>query len=222
DQVIFDRGEVTKPDGSPYTVFTPFAKKWKATLAETPHLACPNPNPAKQMYYYRQEPRQILSLEDIGFYKTDCQFVPPTLDVSLIARYDQTRDFPALQGTTRIGMALRFGTISVRACVSEALETNEIWLNELIWREFFMQILYHFPQVEKQAFKPAYDHIRWRDDEVDFGRWCEGQTGYPLVDAGMRELNATGFMHNRVRMVAASFLCKHLLIDWRWGEAYFA
>lgn len=124
--------------------------------------------------------------------------------------------------TSHLGIALRFGTISIRECVSFAIKHNDTWLSELIWREFFMQILYHFPEVVHRSFKPQYDYIEWRNNEEEFQHWCKGETGYPIVDAGMRQLNTTGFMHNRVRMIVASFLCKHLLIDWRWGEAYFA
>lgn len=144
------------------------------------------------------------------------------MDAEIINEYDKQRDFPALQGTTQLGIALRFGTISIRTCVAFALQHNQTWLGELIWREFFMQILYHFPQVVNQPFKAKYDFIEWRINEEEFEKWCEGNTGYPIVDAGMRELNQTGYMNNRVRMIVASFLCKHLLIDWRWGEAYFA
>ena len=149
-------------------------------------------------------------------------FQQPQLRADIINNYDKYRDYPALAGTTNLGIALRFGTISIRQCVAFARQHNEVWLSELIWREFFMQILYHFPNVVSESFKKKYDGIQWRNNEVEFERWCKGETGYPLVDAGMRQLNSTGYMHNRVRMVAASFLCKHLLIDWRWGEAYFA
>lgn len=148
--------------------------------------------------------------------------VDPTLKKSIINDYDKYRDFPAMEHTTHLGVALRFGTISVRKCVQFASEHNETWLNELIWREFFMQILYHFPKVVNHSFKEKYENIQWRNNEKEFDLWCKGKTGYPMVDAGMRQLNETGFMHNRVRMVVASFLTKHLLIDWRWGEAYFA
>jgi len=165
---------------------------------------------------------QVISLENLGFLETDLSFKEPHLDATIIDHYDKTRDYPALMGTTHLGIALRFGTISVRRCVTFALKHNATWLSELIWREFFMQILYHYPHVVTESFRKQYDAIQWRNDEVEFQQWCEGQTGYPLVDAGMRQLNTSGYMHNRVRMVVASFLCKHLLIDWRWGEAYFA
>lgn len=218
DQVIFDKDDVIKRDGNPYTIYTPYSKKWKQLLA-TDHYKTYQPHYAN---FFRQQFTEILSLDEIGFAKTDITFEIPTLDAGIIGEYDKFRDFPALQKTTGLGVALRFGTISIRKCLAFAVEHNQTWLNELIWREFFMQILYHFPHVEHQSFKKRYDHIKWRNDEQEFEQWCQGKTGYPIVDAGMRQLNATGYMHNRVRMIAASFLCKHLLIDWRWGEAYFA
>lgn len=218
DQVIFEKDEIVKNDGSPYTVYTPFSKKWKEKFYQTQihstRLNFEN--------FYSFKAKNIHGLKEIGFEKTDMLFKEPVLDKKIIESYDKNRDFPALDHTTRLGIALRFGTISVRKCVKYASEHNEIWLNELIWREFFMQILYHFPKVVKNCFKEKYEKIKWRNDEDEFKLWCEGKTGYPIVDAGMRQLNETGFMHNRVRMVVASFLTKHLLIDWRWGEAYFA
>ena len=218
DQVIFDKKDILKKDGTPYTVYTPYSKQWREKLQPKDYqLVKPNYSNLLQ-----EAPTNIHSLEDIGFEKTDMIFKTPELDGSIIDTYDKLRDFPAQKGTTKLGIALRFGTISVRKCVAFALEHNQTWLSELIWREFFMQILYHFPKVVRQSFKHKYDHIQWRNNEVEFERWCEGKTGYPIVDAGMRQLNETGYMHNRVRMVVASFLCKHLLIDWRWGEAYFA
>lgn len=218
DQVIFDRTNILKSDGKPYTVYTPYARKWKATL-EAKHYASFSMDFEALL---PQKPQTLHSLADIGFKPTGLVFKQPSLQLDLIADYDKYRDFPALEHTSLLGMALRFGTISIRQCVAFALAHNQTWLSELIWREFFMQILYHFPTVVDMSFKPKYDHIVWRNDVDDFERWCTGTTGYPLVDAGMRQLNQTGFMHNRVRMVVASFLCKHLLIDWRWGEAYFA
>ncbi|MBX3163661.1 MAG: deoxyribodipyrimidine photo-lyase [Bacteroidetes bacterium] len=218
DQVIFDKNEVVKNDGTPYTVYTPYLKKWKELLTEK-HYKVYKLDFKK---LYQQSFSEILSLEENGFKKTDIHFETPTLDASIINEYDKYRDYPALQRTTQLGIALRFGTISIRQCVAFALNHNQTWLNELIWREFFMQILYHFPKVVHHSFKAKYDFILWRNDEQEFELWCEGKTGYPIVDAGMRQLNKTGYMHNRVRMIVASFLCKHLLIDWRWGEAYFA
>lgn len=218
DQVIFDKNEVLKNDGLPYTVYTPYSKKWKERLTDEHYKSYKT----DFSNFLKQDFKDIHSLKEIGFEKTDMIFQAPKLDVSIIKKYDKYRDFPAMQRTTQLGIALRFGTISIRKCVVFALEHNQTWLNELIWREFFMQILYHFPKVENQSFKAKYDAIQWRNNEQEFVLWCEGKTGYPIVDAGMRQLNETGYMHNRVRMITASFLCKHLLIDWRWGEAYFA
>ncbi|WP_414845175.1 cryptochrome/photolyase family protein [Chryseobacterium sp. IT-36CA2] len=218
DQVIFDKDQIIKKDGSPYTVYTPFAKKWRELLTPE-HYQSVELN-VKNLF--PQKYSEILTLKEIGFKKTEFDFKKQVLNAVIIDNYDQFRDYPSLQHTTQLGIALRFGTISIRKCVDFALKHNAVWLSELIWREFFMQILYHFPQVVHQSFKRQYDNIHWRNNEKEFKHWCEGTTGYPIVDAGMRELNQTGFMHNRVRMIVASFLCKHLLIDWRWGEAYFA
>jgi deoxyribodipyrimidine photo-lyase len=218
DQVVFDKNDVLKNDGTPYSVYTPYSKKWKQLL--TPE----NYKTYKTDYtnFFRQEFRKMHSLNEIGFEKTDICFETPKLEEKIIDEYDKFRDYPAMQRTTELGIALRFGTISIRKCVAFALNRNQTWLNELIWREFFMQILYHFPRVVTQSFKAKYDTIKWRNNEQEFEKWCKGETGYPIVDAGMRQLNQTGYMHNRVRMIVASFLCKHLLIDWRWGEVYFA
>ncbi|RYD96567.1 MAG: deoxyribodipyrimidine photo-lyase [Sphingobacteriales bacterium] len=218
DQVIFDQSDVLKPDNNPYTVYTPYAKKWRSLLMPE-HLAAQE---VRVEHFHKTGATKIPGLEAIGFIKTDISSEAPQLDIDLISDYDKYRDYPALQRTTLLGIALRFGTISIRRCVAFALQHNGVWLAELIWREFFMQILFHFPRVVSQAFKMKYDFIEWRNNEAEFARWCIGDTGYPIVDAGMRQLNQTGFMHNRVRMIVASFLCKHLLIDWRWGEAYFA
>ena len=221
DQVIFEKDEVIKDDGKPYTVFTPYSRKWKAMLTEIQL----KPYPVKKYLYnfYKQEPRQIPSLESIGFKAAGISFPSKTLNRDLLAHYQQQRDFPGIAGTSKLGVHLRFGTISCRALAVKAKELSVVYLNELIWRDFYHMILWHFPGVGKgRAFKPQYDNIEWRKDEGEFGRWCNGQTGYLIVDAGMRELNTTGFMHNRVRMIVASFLSKHLLLDWRLGEAYFA
>lgn len=218
DQVIFEKDEVMKNDGTPYTVYTPYSKKWKELLKKG-NIKNFKIDFSKFLSY---KPSQFPELKDIGFQKTDLEKVDPALKKSIIYDYDKYRDFPGMEHTTHLGVALRFGTISVRKCVQFALKHNETWLNELIWREFFMQILYHFPKVVNQCFKEKYEKIEWRNNEKEFDLWCKGKTGYPMVDAGMRQLNETGFMHNRVRMVVASFLTKHLLIDWRWGEAYFA
>lgn len=220
DQVVFEKDEVVKADGKPYTVFTPYSRQWKARLNNF-YLKS---YPVKSYYnsFLKTNPVELPSLADIGFLPSGISLPPRRIPASLIARYDQTRDFPSLRGTSRLGIHLRFGTVSIRQLAVLAREKNQTWLNELIWREFYSMILWHFPHVQHSSFKPAYDRIPWRNDENDFQKWREGKTGYPLVDAGMRELNTTGFMHNRVRMVTASFLTKHLLIDWRWGEAYFA
>ncbi|WP_343560368.1 deoxyribodipyrimidine photo-lyase [Sphingobacterium sp.] len=218
DQVIFDKNELLKNDGTPYTVYTPYARKWREKLTPEDYQS----KNYKTGLFFQQAYLPIIALEKIGFKKTDLSFEPPKLSAAIIDSYDKYRDYPALAATTNLGIALRFGTISIRQCVAFARQHNELWLSELIWREFFMQILYHFPNVVSESFKKKYDSIQWRNNETEFERWCQGRTGYPLVDAGMRQLNKTGYMHNRVRMVAASFLCKHLLIDWRWGEAYFA
>ena len=218
DQVIFDKNEIVKNDGTPYTVYTPYSIKWKELLC-TENYKTYKPDYSN---FFRQDFSEIHLLNEIGFEKTDIVFETPKLDANIIDEYDKYRDYPALQRTTQLGISLRFGTISIRQCVAFALQHNQTWLNELIWREFFMQILYHYPKVVNQSFKAKYDFIQWRNNEQEFEMWCKGKTGYPIVDAGMRQLNETGFMHNRVRMIVASFLCKHLLIDWRWGEAYFA
>ncbi|NOS91835.1 MAG: deoxyribodipyrimidine photo-lyase [Cyclobacteriaceae bacterium] len=220
DQVIFEKSEVVKDDGLPYTVFTPYSRKWKAALTEASHqsFAC-----EKLFQHFKKvAPLPFPSLAEIGFEETTFSFPERMVKQSIIEKYDQQRNFPAIAGTTKLSVHLRFGTVSIRKLVQIALKKNETWLNELIWRDFYHMILWHFPQVETKAFKPAYDKIKWRNNEKEFAAWCQGQTGYPIVDAGIRELNQTGFMHNRVRMIVASFLTKHLLIDWRWGEAYFA
>ncbi len=221
DQVIFEKGEVVKEDGRPYTVFTPYSKKWKSQL-QAPML---KRYPTRELFdrFYRQPARPLPSLADIGFQAVDKPFPSRQLREDIIRKYDRQRDFPALEGTSKMGVHLRFGTVSIRELAERALALNAVYLNELIWRDFYHAILWHFPQVgEGKSFKPEYDWIKWRNNEEEFERWCRGNTGYPIVDAGMRELNETGYMHNRVRMVVASFLTKHLLIDWRWGEAYFA
>jgi deoxyribodipyrimidine photo-lyase len=220
DEVIFEKDEVVKDDGKPYTVYTPYQRKWYQTLKPFHLKAYPN----KKYFngFLKTGPFSIPSLQQIGFEKSDRIF-PAIHYQDMIADYAEKRNFPAIEGTTHIGLHLRFGTVSIRELVRTASKHSEkTWLNELIWREFYMMILHHFPGTADHAFKPEYDRIKWVNDEAQFEAWCGGQTGFPLVDAGMRELNATGYMHNRVRMVAASFLTKDLLIDWRWGERYFA
>ncbi|MEY8848756.1 deoxyribodipyrimidine photo-lyase [Psychroserpens sp. XS_ASV72] len=221
DQVIFEKSEVVKNDGDPYVVFTPYMKTWKETF-KTHDLEIYYTNSyLKNLVEHSRLPN--LSLSDIGFETSNQKIEEYTVTPTLIQDYEATRNFPAKNGTSRLGPHLRFGTVSIRKMVKKAIaEENEIFWQELIWREFFMQILWHFPHTKDESFKSKYDRIEWRNNEDEFKKWCDGKTGYPLVDAGMRELNETGFMHNRVRMLVGSFLCKHLLIDWRWGEAYFA
>ncbi|WP_276370405.1 deoxyribodipyrimidine photo-lyase [Chryseolinea sp. H1M3-3] len=220
DHVIFEKEEILKPDGTPYTIFTPYAKTWKQKLSEFYYKSYPSERYLKNLQKVKS--LSMPTLADLGFIKSVVDFPERVIKTATIEKYHLQRNFPSIKGTTRLSVHLRFGTVSIRKLVQVALKKNETWLNELIWREFFQMILWHFPHVVDHAFKPAYDRVEWRNNPKEFEAWCEGKTGYPIVDAGMRELNATGFMHNRVRMIAASFLTKHLLIDWRWGEAYFA
>ena len=221
DQVIFEKNDIVKSDGKPYVVYTPYMKQWKNLFNN------------KQLKKYDSESNLSrlakhinvvdCDLSEMGFKKSSQKIKNYTLTPLLIQTYEATRNFPSKDSTSRLGPHLRFGTTSIRNIVRRAVkEENEIFWQELIWREFFMQILWHFPYTATESFKPKYDRIIWRNNETEFKAWCDGKTGYPLVDAGMRQLNKTGFMHNRVRMLVGSFLCKHLLIDWRWGEAYFA
>ena len=221
DQVIFERNEITKKDGTPYKVYTPYSKKWLESFEyQGIHFF---PSEDHLTMCIEENTDQFPTLEEIGFKKSSIKVASYTATSELIDTYEATRNYPAKNSTSKLGTHLRFGTVSVRKMVDKASKSNNItFLKELIWREFFMQILWHFPQTIKKSFKPKYDRILWKNNENDFDAWCKGETGYPLVDAGMRELNKTGFMHNRVRMLVGSFLCKHLLIDWRWGEAYFA
>ncbi len=220
DHVIFEKSDILKEDGTPYSVFTPYSRKWKAALCMEALNEFPSEKKLHRMV--KQEPTPMPSLDSLGFQKTGFDFPKTSATNELIGGYAENRDFPAREGTSRLGLHLRFGTVSIRRLAAQASLHSGTFLNELIWREFFQMVLWHYPKVVGKCFKPAYEGIEWLNDETDFQAWCEGKTGYPLVDAGMRELNATGFMHNRVRMVTASFLTKHLLIDWRWGEAYFA
>ncbi|MBK6978769.1 MAG: deoxyribodipyrimidine photo-lyase [Cytophagaceae bacterium] len=221
DQCIFEKKEILSGSNEPYTVFTPYSKKWKATLTE--FYVKPYPIEKYVNLFLKIDPFPMLSIEEIGFEKTNIQFQNPELNTKIIANYHKNRDIPSISGTSKLSMHLRFGTISIRKCVQFALKYNETWLNELIWRDFYMNILANFPQINQGlSFKLKYDLINWRNNSEEFEAWCNGRTGFPIVDAGMRELNATGFMHNRVRMIVGSFLCKDLLIDWRWGETYFS
>jgi deoxyribodipyrimidine photo-lyase len=220
DHVIFDKSEVMKDDGKPYTIYTPYSKKWKSRLDELSFATYESKKKLSNLLPLTAT--KIQSLKEMNFEKSELDFPKRKINDKIISGYEQTRDFPAINGTSRLSLHLRFGTISTRLLARHAQQYNEKYLNELIWRDFYQMIIYHFPHTVEHAFKPAYDRIMWVNNENDFAHWCSGHTGYPMVDAGMRELNETGFMHNRVRMVVASFLSKHLLIDWRWGEKYFA
>jgi len=220
DQVIFEKSEILKPDGKLYTVFTPYSKIWKKNLDIKKIENFTSENLLKNLV--KTTPFNMPKIESIGFIDTKFKIENYKINKKIIENYHNTRNFPYIDGTSNLSVHLRFGTVSIRELVKIAVNINQQWLNELIWREFFMMILYHFPKVENSAFKTKYESIPWRNNEQEFQKWCEGNTGYPIVDAGMRQLNQTGLMHNRVRMIVASFLTKHLLIDWRWGELYFA
>lgn len=221
DQVIFERNEIVKSDGTPYKVYTPYSKKWIEAYKSNKISILNSESLLEKLY--KNDTIKSLSLKDIGFNQSKQKIEPYNTTEVIINNYESTRNFPAEEGTSKIGPHLRFGTVSIRKIVHKAAQSNNnTYLKELIWREFFMQILWHFPYTVTKSFKPQYDNIKWRNNNEEYNAWCKGQTGYPLVDAGMRELNNTGFMHNRVRMLVGSFLCKHLLIDWRLGEAYFA
>ena len=221
DQVIFSKDEIAKKNKEVYSVFTPYSRVWLATANDFYLKSYPTEKYFKN--FYKQEPMAFPTLQSMGFETVKEKFPSKEFDKELIKDYDKTRDIPGIAGTSRLGVHLRFGTISIRKLVVFAKKNNAVFLKELIWREFYQMILWQSDGVKKEkAFKPKFDNIKWRNNEDEFKLWCEGKTGYPIVDAGMRQLNAIGYMHNRVRMIAASFLSKHLLIDWRWGEAYFA
>ncbi|HMW58536.1 MAG TPA: deoxyribodipyrimidine photo-lyase [Leptospiraceae bacterium] len=219
DQCIFEKSEVVKDSGEPYTVFTPYFRKWKVRLESFDMTAFPSEKRLERMA--RLPASKMPGLDQLGFVPSSIRIEDPSIPENIIASYAETRDYPSLRGTTHLGVHLRFGTLSIRTLAKSA-QKSQVFLSELAWRDFFMMILYHFPHSATRSFKPQYDRIVWRNNENEFEAWKEGRTGYPLVDAGMRELVQTGFMHNRVRMVTASFLCKHLLIDWRKGERFFA
>jgi len=219
DQVIFEPGEIVNGSGEFYKVFTPYSKNWLEKFRTTRVQPLPV---AQWNHLSHTSPLPLPSLSDMGFAPSPIEIPSSQLDEEIVRHYEERRNFPAQRGTSRLGIHLRFGTLSIRKLALKAITLNATYLNELIWREFYAMILGNAPQVVDRAFKPQYDRIPWRNNETEFEAWCAGTTGYPIVDAGMRELNATGFMHNRVRMIVASFLTKHLLIDWRWGEAYFA
>lgn len=230
DHVVFEKGEILKADGTPYVVFTPYKRKWIERLEsriehEGKGLSFYFKSYPTEKYFghlLEFEGRKLVTLDEMGFKRTDTAFPSQTVSQSTIKKYDKQRDFPAIDGTSKLGIHFRFGTISIRNKARKALSLNDTFLSELVWRDFYSMILQHFPKVEDQSFREKYEAIEWRNNEKEFEAWCNGQTGYPIVDAGMRELNNTGYMHNRVRMIVASFLTKHLLIDWRWGERYFA
>lgn len=222
DQVLFERDEILTGLGKPYTVYIPYKKKVLEHLSSFYLQSYPNDKYKTSFENFSDEESPV-SLEALGFKESSLTFPSPEFSVSMLKNYERTRDFPALQnGTSHLGLHFRFGTVSIRSAARLGKQYSSVWLSELIWRDFFMQILWHFPQVVSHSFRPEYDKISWRNSRTDFERWCSGQTGFPLVDAGMRELNATGYMHNRVRMVTGSFLTKHLLIHWSEGERYFA
>ncbi len=220
DTTLLDRDEVRSGGGGAYTVFTPYSKNWLSKL-EDPFQLKSYPTEQYFNHFYKTSPQGIPTLAEMGFEPLGEAFPKPVVDDALLKTYQEMRDFPARTGTSELGIHLRFGTISIRDLARQARASSDTFLKELAWRDFYFQVLEHFPHVEHHAFRREYDNIRWRNNEDEFEKWCLGQTGYPLVDAGMRQLNETGWMHNRVRMVTASFCVKHLLIDWRWGEAYF-
>jgi deoxyribodipyrimidine photo-lyase len=230
DHVIFEEREIlSKSAGTPYTVFTPYSKTWKEKLKSgmlegenSPLFKYNSDGLLPGRLYSNVRVPDFPSLEFMNFHPSKMVIPSREINLKIIDNYTEKRDYPAILGTSRLGIHLRFGTISIRDLARNIINLNETFLNELIWRDFYAQILFNFPHVEKNAFRSNYDLIKWRNNSEDFERWTSGQTGFPLVDAGMRELNATGFMHNRVRMLTASFLTKNLLIDWRWGEKYFA
>jgi deoxyribodipyrimidine photo-lyase len=224
DHLVFEKNEVIKSDGTPYKVFTPYSQKWRQELELNRPWSYPSEDRLDRIVpnSFLSEMKTFPNLLHFGFERSGLSAPSAEIDDNLIRQYDATRDYPALNGTSRLGVHLRFGTISFRSLVKNAIKWNHTFVNELIWREFYAMILWHFPNVVNHSFKVVYDRIHWRNDEDDFDRWKTGTTGYPMVDAGMRQLNATGYMHNRLRMITASFLTKHLLVDWRLGEAYFA
>ncbi|MGK7389728.1 MAG: cryptochrome/photolyase family protein [Candidatus Cyclobacteriaceae bacterium M2_1C_046] len=220
DQVIFEKDEVMKKDGTPYNVFTPYSRSWRSALSKEDLKSYTSA--LKFDNFFKSNFENIPSLNKLGFEKTNIPFPSANVTDYTLKHYKEKRDFPAEQGTSRIGPHLRFGTVSIRKLFSQAQGKSDTYVNELIWREFYQMILWHYPDVVTENFNRKYDKVAWRNNADEFDKWCEGKTGYPIVDAGMRQLNSIGYMHNRVRMITASFLSKHLLIDWRWGEAYFA
>ncbi|MBC7465440.1 MAG: deoxyribodipyrimidine photo-lyase [Bdellovibrio sp.] len=221
DQCIFEKSEVVSDMKKPYSVFTPYKKKWLAQVK--PFFLKAYPNEKYEANFLKVSHKSDMpSLQSLGFDDSEFEFPKKSVSKNILIDYAEKRDFPALDNTSKLGLHLRFGTVSIRTAAREALKLSDVWLSELIWRDFFMQILWHYPHVQKESFRPQYEKVAWRKESLEFKKWCDGNTGYPLVDAGMRELNTTGHMHNRVRMVVASFLTKHLLMHWSLGERYFA
>ena len=221
DHVVFEKNEVLKPDGLPYTVFTPYSRRWKAFFNENYISSYPSEKYLSKLNKVAVA-EKLISLEQLGFKKNNSTFPSRQVDLNKVSNYQEKRNFPSANGTTMMSVHLRFGTVSIRSLVNQCIKKSETYLNELIWRDFYQMIIFHFPHSAKDAFRKQYDLIDWEKDMGNYESWCTGKTGYPIVDAGMRELNSTGFMHNRVRMVVASFLTKHLLLDWRLGADYFA
>lgn len=219
DQVVFEKKEILTGKQTPYTVFTPYSKKWKSNIEYSTFQEYKSQDLLENLHIFHSE---LMPLAAIGFEESNVKVLPYSLEVDLLKNYKENRDFPFLKGTSGLSPHLRFGTISVRAVCRKVQQISETFLNEIIWRDFYAQVLSNFPYVEEGNFRPQYDEVKWRNDEGEFQKWCNGQTGFPIVDAGMRQLNETGYMHNRVRMITASFLVKDLFVDWRWGEAYFA
>ncbi len=218
DHVIFEKSEIVKKDGTPYTVFTPYSGKWKEAFYQQPQVN----SIAALSNLYKTHQLELPGIQDIGFVSSGYQPGVPVIHEEIIENYHKKRNLPGIEGTSRLGVHLRFGTLSIRELAGKARQLSQVYLEEIIWREFFVMILFQYPHVQHRCFRPEYDNLEWRNNTEEFSRWCRGETGFPIVDAGMRELNATGFMHNRVRMITAGFLTKDLLIDWRWGEAWFA
>ena len=218
DHVIFEKNEVVKDNGTPYLVFTPYSKKWKTVFSQKYHRLFDSIKELSKLHQLKDH-QKLIDLNEMGFQSTKTNYPNKKVATNILKSY---RNFPDKEGTSRMGIHLRFGTVSVRHLVNQALPLSETYLNELIWRDFYQMLIYHFPHSANNSFRKEYDLIEWEKDMDAFEQWCNGLTGYPIVDAGMRELNQTGHMHNRVRMIVASFLTKHLLLDWRLGETYFA
>ena len=219
DHVIFGPGDILKDDGTPYRVYGAYARRWRERF--TADMPKPYRSGSALLKVGATRGAGPPTLARLGFTPAGIEFPDPRPSKKIIAEYADTRNLMGVDGTSRMGVHLRFGTISVRKLARISIDSS-VYFGELIWREFFMQVLAHNPRTTRESYDLRFERVRWRSSRADFKRWCEGRTGYPVVDAGMRELNQTGFMHNRARMITGSFLCKHLLLDWRWGERYFA